>query len=66
MKKTKFKIRKSVLKRVKITGGGKILRGRSFSRHMKANRKKSQVRRSKKTVEVTGAFKTKVRKILGI
>lgn len=66
MKKRKFKVRKSVFKRVKITGSGKILRGRSFSSHLKHNRQKSQIRRTKKNILVTGILERKLRKVLGI
>lgn len=66
MKKTKLKSRKSVTRRVKVTGRGKILRGRSFSRHLKAGKSQRRIRRLKKPIQVQGSFEKKLRKVLGI
>ncbi|OGY08181.1 MAG: hypothetical protein A2700_00270 [Candidatus Blackburnbacteria bacterium RIFCSPHIGHO2_01_FULL_44_64] len=66
MKKVKFKTRKALTRRVKITGTGKILRGRSFGRHLKANKSKKQSRVYKRAIEVTGAVRKKFRKALGL
>ncbi|MEK7521403.1 MAG: bL35 family ribosomal protein [Patescibacteria group bacterium] len=66
MKKTKFKPKHSVSRRVKITGTGKVLRGRSFGRHLKANKKKKNSRVYKKTVEANKVLTKKIKKALGI
>ena len=59
--KIKLKTRKSVAKRFKITKGGKVLRRTGQLRHLRANRSKRNLRRSKvpKTVNHTLAKKIK-------
>lgn len=66
MKKVKMKSKKAVVRRVKVTGTGKIMRGRSFGRHLKANKTKKRSRVYKKNIQVTGALEGKLRKVLGI
>lgn len=64
-KKQKQKIRKSVAKRFKVTGTGKILRRGSHIRHLRRKKKKKQIRAQKLPQEVTGAWKRKIKKALG-
>jgi len=66
MKKTKMKTRKSATKRFKVTGSGKIMRGRSFNRHLRVKKSKKQKRRLKGQVEVTGFYAKKLRKRMGL
>lgn len=40
----KQKTRKSLIKRVKITAKGKLLRGSQYSRHRKAHKSKRRIR----------------------
>lgn len=65
-KKTKFKPRKSVVRRVKVTATGKILRGRSFGRHLKAKKRKKNSRVYKRLVEVNKTLEKKIQKALGL
>ncbi len=62
----KMKIPKSVLRRVKISGSGKITHASNFSRHLARNKSKSQQRRLSGTKEFSNAFAIKVRKALGL
>ena len=41
----KVKTRKSVLKRIKITASGKLLRGHQYKGHLRANKTKRRIRR---------------------
>jgi large subunit ribosomal protein L35 len=60
-----MKTRKSVRKRFKITGTGKVIRRGSHIRHLKRKKSKSRLRRQKLPKEVKGAWKRKVKKLLG-
>ncbi len=64
--KNKMKIKKSLARRVKITGTGKILHASNFKRHLRRNKSKAQLRRLKGTKEFSRAFANKARKALGI
>lgn len=66
MKKTKFKPKKAVVRRFKVTGSGKILRRRGFARHLKAGKSRKRLRRLKRAVEVNGVLGKKIRQTLGI
>jgi len=63
--KTKFKIRKSVANRFRITPTGKVLRRSSFARHLKRKESKKQIRRLKQIKVVEGALAKKIKKLLG-
>lgn len=62
----KQKTRKSISKRFKVTGSGKIMRGRNFNRHLRVKKSKKQKRRLKGEVEVTGFYEKKLRKRMGL
>lgn len=64
--KNKMKTKKSLLRRVKITAGGKVLHGSNFKRHLRRNKTKSQLRRLKKTKEFIPAINRKVKNALGV
>jgi large subunit ribosomal protein L35 len=66
MKKIKMKTRNSLTKRFKVTGSGKIMRGRSFTSHLKVKKSSKHKRRLKKSVEVKGFYAKKLRKRMGI
>lgn len=66
MKKHKMKSKKSVLRRIKITSSGKLLRRRGFGRHLKANKTKGQQHSNKRKVLITGSLKKRVRRALGL
>jgi large subunit ribosomal protein L35 len=63
----KQKTNKSILKRIKVTSTGKILRKHQFgSGHLKRNKGKSALNRQKKTsIFFKGEAKT-LRKVLGL
>jgi large subunit ribosomal protein L35 len=61
----KFKSRKSILKRLKITKHGKVMRRQSFRRHLKASKSAKRLRNLKKTVEIKGFYAKKIRKATG-
>lgn len=63
--KTKFKIRKSVANRFKITRTGKVLRRSSFARHLRRKKSKKQIRRLKQVKVVENALAKKIKKLLG-
>jgi ribosomal protein L35 len=63
--KKKMKIRKSVKRRFKVTKTGKVLRRGSHVRHIRRKKKKSQVRAQKLPQQVKGAWKRKIKKLLG-
>ena len=60
----KQKSRKSISKRFRLTGTGKVMRRGSCGRHLKANKPKSRSRRQKIPVLVPEGFAKKLRKIL--
>ncbi len=62
----KIKTRKSAAKRFKVTGTGKLLRGRSFSRHLRVKKSRKQKRRLKGEVEITGTYAKKLKKRMGV
>ncbi len=62
----KVKTRKSVIKRFKVTKNGKILRLRSFTSHLKANKSAKRRRKLRRSVTMTGFYAKKLRKFLGV
>jgi|GEM_PF-301771 len=62
----KLKSRKSVLKRYKISAGGKILRKRSFTSHLRVRKSSKHKRRLAGTMVVVGPYAKKIVKALGI
>jgi len=62
----KVKTRNSIKKRFKVTGSGKIMRGRSFTSHLRVKKSAKQKRRLGKSVEVTGFYAKKLRKRMGL
>jgi large subunit ribosomal protein L35 len=63
--KNKFKIKKSVQRRFKITKSGKVLRLSSFARHLKRKKSRKQLRRLKRPKKVKGSLAKKIKKLLG-
>lgn len=60
----KMKTRKSITRRFKLTATGKILRRRSFSRHLRAKKSKGQKAEYKRTRILTGAIAKKIARFL--
>lgn len=65
MSQKKFKTRKSIAKRIKITKTGKVLFRGSHVRHLRRKKNKGQVRNQKIPKQLKGAWKKKVKKMLG-
>ncbi|HPS40645.1 MAG TPA: 50S ribosomal protein L35 [Candidatus Woesebacteria bacterium] len=66
MKKIKVKTRKGVERRFHVTGTGKIMRRIQNRRHLRNNKSKKAIRNYRIPVEVTGKFKSKIQKMLGL
>lgn len=62
----KQKTRKSATKRFKVTSTGKIFRGRAFTSHLNVKRSSKKRRAQGRPVEVTGFYKKKLVKALGL
>ncbi len=62
---TKIKTRKSLVKRLRITKNGKIMRRQSFRRHLKANKSKKQLKNLKAVKQIKGFYAKKIHKATG-
>ena len=60
----KLKTKKSAIKRFKITGSGKILRGRQMAGHLKSAKSKSAKTRYKKKAFVSAPEKKNIKNLL--
>lgn len=65
-KKQKAKTRKVVVKRFKLTKGGKMLKSQSKTTHLGRKDDSSTKSRKKRLVEVKGKFKKKFLKMLKV
>lgn len=63
--KIKLKTRKSVSRRFKLTHGGWVMRRSGQVRHLRANRSKRNLRRSKVPKVVGIAMAKKIKRMLG-
>ena len=61
----KKKIRKSLVKRIRLTKTGKLIRRTQNMRHLRRKKSKAQIRRMKKTKFVTGKMRKKLLQMLG-
>jgi len=62
----KMKTHKGTAKRVKITGTGKVLRGRAFGNHLLAHKSKSRKRRIGSSAEITGSNAKNIKRAIGV
>ena len=62
----KQKTRKSIVKRVKVTARGKLLRNKPGAGHLKSRKTPSQLRRFRKQAQVPAAFAKQVKRMLNI
>ena len=60
-----MKGRKSIVKRLKITKNGKVMRRQSFRRHLKAGKTSKRLRNLKRVIELKGYYAKKIRKATG-
>lgn len=61
-----MKITKSILRRVKITGTGKVLHASNFNRHLNRKKSSGQKRRLAGLKEFAQIRSTKIKKALGL
>lgn len=62
----KLKTHKGTEKRIKVTGSGKLTRGRAFGNHMLSKKSKSRKRVIKTSALVSGGMAQNVKRALGI
>lgn len=62
----KLKTHKGTAKRIKVTGTGKLSRGRAYGNHILAKKSKSRKRNMKTTAFVQGKIKKNVKNALGV
>ena len=66
MAKQKLKIRKSLFKKIKITGTGKIMRSHQLrSGHLRRNKSKSALRRHAVPARFSKEMEKKIKQMLG-
>lgn len=67
VKKNKIKSKKSLLKRIKITGTGKIMRSHQLrSGHLRRNKSKNALRRHAEPMEFRKTELKNIKRMLGI
>ena len=67
MKKIKTKTKKSLMKRIKITGTGKIMRSHQLrSGHLRRNKSKSSLRRHARPIQLDKTSVKSARRLLGL
>lgn len=62
----KLKTHKGTAKRIKLTGGGKVMRRRAFGNHLLAKKSPSRKRVIGNKAEVTGTIRKNIKKALGV
>ena len=62
----KQKTRKSISKRFKVTGKGKLVRRRAFRRHLKAGKSSRHLRALGRPKTVRGVYAKKLAKAMGL
>lgn len=62
--KSKQKVRKSVLRRFRITKTGKVMFAHQYSSHLKLHKSKKRLRRQSVPGELQGKFAKKIKKLL--
>jgi large subunit ribosomal protein L35 len=62
----KVKTRKSVLKRIKVTARGKLLRHRVGAGHLKSRKSPKRIRRFRKPAEISKGFRRQTLRLLGL
>jgi len=66
MKTNKRKSKRSLTRRIKVTGTGKITRRTQNMRHRRSHKSKAQIRRMKTTKFLTAGTGRRIKKILGM
>ena len=65
MKTNKVKTRKSAVSRFKLTASGKLMHRGHGNRHLKTNKSNKQIRRLNLLKEVVGAYRAKIKNMIG-
>lgn len=66
MAKNKVKTTNSVARRIKVTGTGKLMRRKSFARHLNAGKSKSRSRRLNQPASIGKVWTRKFKRALGL
>ena len=62
----KLKTHKGTVKRVKVTGSGKLVRERAYGNHILAKKSKARKRNIKTAASIDGKIKKNIKKALGV
>jgi large subunit ribosomal protein L35 len=62
----KFKTKKIITKRIRITRKGKVMRLQGFRRHLNAKKTSKRKRALKRTIELKGHYAKKIKKAVGV
>ena len=62
----KMKTNKSIAKRVRVTGRGKLVRNRPGAGHLKSRKSPKRLRRLRKATTVSAGMGKRVKKLLGL
>ncbi len=62
----KQKTRKSIVKRVKVTARGKLIRHRAGAGHLKSRKTPSQLRRFRKGAQIPPSYEKQIKRLLNI
>ena len=62
----KMKTNKSVAKRIKVTGTGKLKRHKAGAGHLKSRKSPKRLRRMRKEADVSKGFTKQAKRLLGI
>jgi len=66
MPQVKQKTRKTVAKRIKITGRGKLMRHMPGAGHLKSRKSAKRLRRMRKAQELSSCFTRQAKRLLGM
>ena len=62
----KMKTNKALVKRIKVTGTGKLMRHRAGAGHLKSRKSPKRIRRFRKATGVSPGFTRQAKRMLGI
>ena len=65
-KKIKYKPKKSLVKRIKVTGTGKLIRHKAGAGHLKSRKTSKRLRRMRKVAAITPQFERNLKRLLKI
>ncbi len=62
----KQKTNKSIAKRIKVTGKGKLMRHHSGAGHLQSSKNQKRLRRLRSKVEVSDSYTKQMKRLLGM